>query len=36
MGERIRLVLGDAKILCDLGTEVVRVRADSVAAVVDP
>ena len=36
MGERVRLVLGDAKILCDLGTEVVRVRADSVAAAVDP
>ena len=36
MGERVGLVLGDGKIPGDLGTEVVRVRADSVAAVIGP
>lgn len=36
MGERVGLVFGDGKIPCDLGTEVVRVRANSVAAVVGP
>ena len=36
MDERVRLLLGDGKVPCDLGPEVVRVRADSVAAVVDP